>query len=243
MNRFRSRGMNHGKQFLALAASGALLFLTPDLHAQDAPDAQDAQEAAFLRELTGTVEIMAPGSAVWTRAVAGDRIEKSAIISTGFKSTAVVTLGDSVLTVRPLTRLSLEEIVSDRGREQVDLYLQTGRIRADVKPPVGGTTEFTVRSPVGSASVRGTSFEFDTERLRVDEGRVQYSLVNGREALVAAGGISYVDETSNTLISPFEAAAELLAPAPPAGSGGPSGDTAPAIPPPPAAVGLGFGWD
>jgi hypothetical protein len=204
-----------------------------------------AQKAASFLEVNGTVEIKAPGSAAWVNAAAGDRLEENTLISTGFRSTALVAVGDSVITVRPVTRLSLEEIVRDQGGEQVSLYLQTGRIRADVKPPAGGRTEFTVRSPVATASVRGTSFEFDTENLRVDEGRVVYSLGNGRSASVAAGGMSYVNETGTTIADPFEAAAELLTPALPPGSaaGNPLGDRAPALKPPPGAGIVGFTWD
>jgi hypothetical protein len=66
----------------------------------------------------------------------------------------------------------------------------------------------------------------------------------------------YVDETTSTLISPFEVSAELLTPPSPAGNGtgGPVGDNAPTIIPPVilppvilpplgADVGVGFGWD
>jgi hypothetical protein len=209
---------------LALTLGGSFLFV-PRLH---------AQEAAFFRELSGTVEIKGPGSAAWVNAAPGGRIEKDTLISTGFKSAAVIVMGNSVITVRPVTRLTLEEIIRNQDGEQVSLYLQTGRIRADVKPPGGGKTDFTVRSPTATASVRGTSFEFDTENLRVDKGQVVYSLANGKAASVAAGGISYVDETGNTVVSPFEAAAELLSPAlpPGSGSGSPVGDKAPAVIPP-----------
>jgi hypothetical protein len=232
--------MNYKKQACVLALGGLFLFV-PRL---------PAQEAAFFREINGTVEIKAPGS-TWVSAAAGDRIEKDTVISTGFKSTAVLVVGDSVISVRPVTRLSLEEIVRSRNGEKVSLHLRTGRIRADVKPPAEGNIDFTVRSPIATASVRGTSFEFDTETLRVDEGRVEYSLDNGRGTRVAAGGVSYVDETSNTVVNPFDTAAELLNPAPPpgSGSGGPVGDTAPVVLPPlvpsssGADVGLEFGWD
>jgi hypothetical protein len=210
-----------------------------------------AQEAAFFREATGTVEIQAPGSTVWVNAAAGDRISQNTVVSTGFKSSAVIVLGDSVVLVQPLTRLSLEDIIVNQNDEQVNLYLHTGKVRAEVKPPAGGRTAFVVRSPVVTASVRGTSFEFDTENLRVDEGRVVYSLANGRDVSVSAGSVSYVDETSNTVVSPFEAAAELLVPALPvgSGSGGPVGDRAPAVIPPvvlpplEALVGIEYEWD
>jgi hypothetical protein len=231
--------MNVGKQIALVFVLSGTTFLAG--YAQDL----SPQETAFFRETNGTVEIKLPGSTAWINAAAGDRIVNNTLISTGFKSGAVIVLGNSVITVRPLTRLSLEEIIRNQD-EQVSLYLQTGRIRAEVQPPVGGKTAFTVRSPVTTASVRGTSFEFDTERLRVDEGQVQYSLANGREAPVAAGGTSYVDEANNTVVSPFDAAVELLTPAPPPGygSGSPAGDGAPAISPPSGTgMGVQFGWD
>jgi hypothetical protein len=230
--------INRKQMAAALVLSGIFLFALN----------VEAQEIAFFRNLSGTVEVKAPGSEVWRNAVEGNRIEKNTIISTGFKSTAVVVLGDSVLTVRPLTRLSLEEIIRSQSDEQVNLYLHTGRVRADVSPPSGGKTDFVVRSPMATASVRGTSFEFDTEQLVVQEGRVQYSLENGRQTYVAAGGTSYVDETGGSLVTPFEAMAELLSPALPPGSdsGSPMGDSAPAVgsePKTDGEVGVGFDWD
>jgi hypothetical protein len=236
--------MTYTKQ-TAVFIFGLFLFFgagnTGGLRAQEAASGG----AAFFRDIRGTVETKAPGEAVWVKAAEGDRIENNTLISTGFNSTAVLVLGDSVLALHPVTRLSLEEIIRDGDGEQVRLYLRTGRIRADVKPPAGLNTDFTVRSPVVTASVRGTAFEFDAENLRVEEGRVVYSLANGRETSVAAGDTSYVDEPGGTLIRPFEAAAELLSPALPVGSGstGRAGDNAPAIPRPEGGVGLGFGWD
>jgi hypothetical protein len=243
--------MKYGTQlFISALMAGGVFICTVRL---------PAQEAAFFREINGTVEVKAPGSTAWVSAAVGDRVENRTVISTGFKSTAALVVGNSVITVRPVTRLTLEEMVRSREGEQVSLRLQTGRIRADVKPPVEGNIAFTVRSPIATASVRGTSFEFDTETLRVAEGRVAYSLDNGRGVYVAAGGMSYVDETGNTVVDPFDAAVELLTPAPPpgSGSGGPMGDTAPAVtpvvlppvvevppsPPSGADVGVGFGWD
>jgi hypothetical protein len=231
-----------GKQYAALVVMAAGFFLlSMNVGAQDI----DAQ-GALIRELYGTVETRAPGSSDWVRAKAGDRIEKDAFISTGFESGAVLAAGESLITVRPLTRLSLEEIVRDQDGERINLSLQTGRIRAEVNPPTDGRKiSFTVRSPVVSASVRGTTFEFDTENLTVTDGEVLYGMGGGREVSVAGGETSYVDRENNTVISPFVAAAELLAPALPPGTdfGGPLDDRAPAMTPPPAAVGIEFGWD
>ncbi|MDR1904517.1 MAG: FecR family protein [Treponema sp.] len=150
-----------GKQIviLSLVISGEFLFVQ-NIHGQgmDAPAIKDPA-SAFFRELSGTVETRASGSAVWVKAAKGYPIGKDTIISTGFKSTAVIAVGNSTLTVRPLTRLSLEAIIQNQDGEQVSLYLQTGRVRAEVKPPSRGNIDFTVRGPSITASVRGTGFD------------------------------------------------------------------------------------
>jgi hypothetical protein len=179
--------------------------------------AQEPAGRAVVREVSGTVEIKAPGGTEWVPATAGQRIEKRTVISTGFRSTALIGVGSSVLTVRPLTRLSLEEILERAGNEQVGVYLQTGRIRADVKPPSGGTVDFRVRSPMAVASVRGTSFEFDGDRLQVDEGTVHVSGGDATGVYVGQGhAVLSVAETGRTA-TVAETVREALIPAPPAG--------------------------
>ncbi|MDR1908889.1 MAG: FecR domain-containing protein [Spirochaetaceae bacterium] len=174
--------------------------------------------AAVIREVSGTVEVQAPGSSAWGPAVPGMAIEKATRISTGFKSSAVVALGGAVITVRPLTRLTLEEIAGEPGAEEAGLYLQAGRLRAEVTRPSGGTIDFTVRSPSVTASVRGTVFEFDTVNVRVSEGRVQYAGRNGSLAFVRAGERSTVDERNYTVTAPREETALRFTPDLPPGS-------------------------
>jgi hypothetical protein len=176
-----------------------------------------AQEFGTFQEVNGTVETRSSGGD-WVSASPGDRIEKSTLISSGFKSSAVISLGNSLIMIRPLTRLALEEILQNEAGEQVNLYLQTGRVRAEVSLPSGGKTDFSIRSPSAVASVRGTSFEFDTVNLRVNDGRVLYAIINGRQTYVAGGETSYVDELDRQVASPFEAAAENLIPSLPIGS-------------------------
>jgi hypothetical protein len=186
--------------FLAVAAAG----VTAQTPGQ--------KPGAVLRELTGRVEVMIPGSAEWVPAGAGMRIEQETLVSTGFKSTAVLVLGDSTMVIQPLTRLSLEELIERQGNEQVKVYLRTGRVRTEVRPPSGGKTDFTVRSPVATASVRGTVFDFDTVNLKVAEGRVEFAGVTGSLALVREGETSSVDEISSTVSAPVEEKAAALSP-------------------------------
>lgn len=173
------------------------LLLVPVLRAQT--------PAAVIQEVRGTVEIQAPGASGWISASAGMTMEKAARISTGFKSSAVLIWGGATLTVRPLTRLTLEEIIERDGEEEIRLFLQAGRIRAEVTPPSGRLMDFIVVSPVAVSSVRGTAFEFDTVNLTVIEGRVRYVSVNGSLASVRAGERSTVDEKTYIVTPPREA--------------------------------------
>lgn len=162
-----------------LAALGAMIFA-------QAP-------VAVIKQVAGTVEIKAPGKD-WVPAKAGASLSKDTAISTGFKSVAVVTVGASTLTVKPLTRLTLGEIARLEGSETVRLALLSGRVRADVKPPAGGKTDFTVKSPTATASVRGTGFDQDIVNLDVDEGEVEFAGPDGLPVQVGAGQSSTVDE-------------------------------------------------
>jgi hypothetical protein len=169
-------------------------------------------EAKFL-EVTGTVEIKAAASPDWKRAAPGDLVERNTIISTGLKSSAVISIGSSLLDVRPLTMLTLEQLTRRGNTEETSLHLRTGRVRAAVTPPKGQSIDFTVGSPTVTASVRGTSFEFDGQRLRVENGRVLLTNTGGQKVYVAEAQRSYVDEKNqNRIVPPFEAETALLRP-------------------------------
>jgi len=144
-----------------------------------------AQTARF-ESVQGTVEVKQPGGD-WVPAASGMNIEKATLISTGFKSSAVVKVGGSTLQVRALTRLSLEEILAKEGSDTVELFLQTGRVRADVKPPENGKIDFTLKTPSITASVRGTIFDLDTNNLKVDEGTVHLAATTAPRRGSASG--------------------------------------------------------
>jgi hypothetical protein len=193
-------------------------------------------QTAYIRETTGMVEIKAPGAMEWKAAVTGQTLERASLISTGFRSMALITIGNSTITVRPLTRLSLEEIT--QSGEQITLNLRAGRIRADVRPPVGGRTDFSVRASTAIASVRGTVFDFDGTRLTVEEGRVHLGGQTVTGAYIGAGHSTAVDTESGKTAVVLERVKKELTPALPAGM-----DVSPAAPSPiPVSAGLGIGF-
>jgi hypothetical protein len=159
---------------------------------------------AIIKEMSGTVELKASGAADWKAAKSGDKIAQSTVISTGFKSTAILAVGSSTFTVRPLTRLSLDALLSRDNVETINVGLRTGRIQVDVKPPAGSRTDFTVQTPSATASVRGTVFDIDPVKLKVSEGNVVYasSGEQARPVMVAAGQQSQVDTNTGKAANP-----------------------------------------
>ncbi|MDR0720901.1 MAG: FecR domain-containing protein [Treponema sp.] len=165
-------------------------------------------QSAVLKDFMGTVEVRVPGGQ-WTPASLGMILERNASISTGFKSNAVLGLGNSTITVRPLTRLTLEELINNQGDETVRLNLRTGRVRAEVAPPSGGKTNFTIRSTHATASVRGTEFEFEKDAIYVSSGNVVFADQSGTEVSVRAGESSSASEEGGVSVpAPVETAPE-----------------------------------
>ena len=164
---------------------------------------------ALIREMTGTVELKTLASADWVAAKAGDRVGKDTIVSTGFKSAAILAVGNSTVTVKPLTRLSLAELLNRNETETISINLNTGRIRADVNPPAGGKAGFTVQTPSATASVRGTKFNMNTIGIQVLEGAVNYRPTSGtffRSVTVNAGQESRIDTNTGGAVHPMAAA-------------------------------------
>ena len=152
-------------------------------------------QSGVIRELSGTVELKSSGVASFSPANVGDRVGEDTVISTGFKSTALVEAGSALIAVRPLTRLSLTELRSAAGSETLNVNLQAGRIRVDLNPPAGTRSAMSVTSPMATASVRGTSFEFDTRNVVVGYGAVNFRANRSRtqEFIVLGDALIAID--------------------------------------------------
>ncbi len=154
-----------------------------------------AQEelGAFAQEIEGQVDVSIDGGD-WVALREGDAVPIDSRISTGFGSKAVLAVGDSaVITVDALTRMAIEDLVVEEGVERSALNLEVGRIQGEVERTAERPTEFEVRSPVATASVRGTSFSFDGDTLTVTDGVVAITNAFGRERVVGAGEQSETD--------------------------------------------------
>ena len=112
------------------------------------------QISAVVTKTSGKVEYMTDGS--WKTLSQGMKLEKGAVIQTGFKSEAELQIKGSTVSISPLSRLTLEQIVAKEGKDETRIFLDTGSIRSNVKKSDDRAVGFKVRSPVATASVRGT---------------------------------------------------------------------------------------
>jgi Uncharacterized protein conserved in bacteria len=134
---------------------------------------------AILGGIKGKVEVK-PYKGDWMPATEGMVVGLSATVSTGYDSTATLTIEKSTIVVKPLTRLTLDKLLEQSaGSVSASMFLRVGSVQAKVKASVPGTPQdFKVQSPYSTASVRGTEFEFDGLHLKVVEGTVR--LIPGR---------------------------------------------------------------
>ena len=195
---------------------------------------------------TGKVEFQNK-QGVWKALKQGDTVLTGTMISTGFKSEATVKLGESVLTIRPLTRMTLTQLVEKENTVDTELYLEVGNVKAEVNSLNAKTNSFKVRSPVATASMRGTVFEMG-EALVILRGSVEFSTPVGQKRTGTAGqqlnivgnlvappsaavqermGTIALNSTPSTEIrSPIIATSSVIAVAPAAPSASGSPDTA-----------------
>lgn len=120
----------------------------------------------------------------WFALKAGDSIDQGTEIQTGFKSELVLKIKESTVTVAPLSRLTIqtlaerEGIKGASGKDETAIRLATGSLKSNVQKTADRRVGFTVRSPVATASVRGTNFTFTTRfrrtALRTNSGFVAF---------------------------------------------------------------------
>ncbi|MCL2230506.1 MAG: FecR family protein [Treponema sp.] len=173
-------------------------------------------QSGVIRSMSGQIELKHPGSSGYIAANVGDVVSEDTEVYAGLRSNAVIAVGSAVISVRPLTRLTLRQIRASAQEEQVDVNLRSGRVRVEVNPPAGTRTTMSVTSPSATASVRGTTFEFDTRVLRVEHGAVSFQGTRGYAVTVNAGAASTV--TSNGAAAPPATVSESQAPPPPVGA-------------------------
>lgn len=130
-------------------------------------------DEAVIKSIKGKVEYSSDGQ-TWFPAEPKQVLKKGDYLSTSFKSSAVIVINGSIINVKALTRMTLDELTKTSEGPQTELYLVAGKVSVEVKPSTNNEiTTFKVKSAMATASVRGTGFEFDGENLLVNHGAVQ----------------------------------------------------------------------
>lgn len=108
--------------------------------------------------VTGKVQVLV--GTEWKNLNAGDKLKKGDMIQTGFKSEVVIALTsgneNSKITVSQLSRLTVEQLAEDSSGDKTSVYLTTGSVKSEIKKTQDHRANYSVRSPVATASVRGT---------------------------------------------------------------------------------------
>ena len=120
----------------------------------------------------------------WIALKNGDTLDQGSVIQTGFKSEVVLKIKESTVTVAPLSRITLQTLAEREGvagaqpKDETSIYLDTGSLKSNVQKSADRRVGFTVRSPVATASVRGTEFGFATKyksvTLKTTNGKVAF---------------------------------------------------------------------
>jgi hypothetical protein len=144
------------------------------------------QNNATIIEYSGKVEMRAPGG-TWQSIEQGMQISQDVTLSTGFESTVTLELIEAQLRVQPLTRMTLEKILRQRETVTTEVNLQVGIVEAEVNTGEDVSHDFSVRSSVATAAVRGTEFVFDGNTVTTTEGTTQLTSQAGLSRSVAQG--------------------------------------------------------
>lgn len=103
----------------------------------------------------GKVEKQQDG--LWVPVQVGEVLSKGTLISTGFRSSATLKFEGSVISVSALSRLTIAELLENDNSRDTSVFLDAGKIKADIKTSDNKRVSFTVRTPIATASVKGTA--------------------------------------------------------------------------------------
>lgn len=111
----------------------------------------------------------------WVAVKVGDEIKEAETISTGFQSEARLNYNGSVMAVPALSRVTLETLQTSSTKDTVSIKVDTGAVRSKVTHTEGKRIEYSARTSVAVASVRGTDFlVFNNGKSKVFSGAIAY---------------------------------------------------------------------
>ena len=161
---------------------------------EDSADETEEENTKTLKVLAISegVEIRREGGG-WEDATASMRLEDGDEISTGPDSTITLQFPDgTIMQVSELTEVRVGFLLSEGNAVRAALQLKIGKVAAKVNPKKTSFTDFTIKSPIATASVRGTTFgaiyhSNTGMRVMVAEGSVEVTANDGTSQTVNAG--------------------------------------------------------
>ena len=118
------------------------------------------EQRAVVKEFSGKVEVKAPGGD-WRPVTVNMPVVLGATVSTGFGSRLVLAIGETQVSVQPLTRMVIQQLIKTGNTNTTRLTLRVGKVNAVVKAASGEKNDFSVKGPASTAAVRGTEFSYD----------------------------------------------------------------------------------
>ncbi len=183
------------KKLFAVIISSVLLSFTISAQALNAK----------VVSVKGKVEVLKANTTAWAPLTEGTTLSRGDIVSTGFNSEAVFAVKESTVTLASLTRMTIEQLTENDKKEQAQFFIDSGKLSASVKHAENKRTDFKVRSPVSTASVRGTFFSvWASGKIAAMLGMVASSKTINPKANVASDDVAndYLPpETSSSVFS------------------------------------------
>lgn len=125
----------------------------------------------------------------WVELKAGDELKAGSVVQTGFKSNVVLNIKspneDSTITVAPLSRMTIEQLSQKGDQDNASIYLSSGSLKSNIKKTEDKRVGYQVRTPVATASVRGTEFSVKNVFRSVDINTSQGSVAFWKESVSA----------------------------------------------------------
>jgi hypothetical protein len=120
------------------------------------------------------------------------KLKDDATVVTGANSEVSILVNNGTITLKSLTTAKLRGVAVSQASSTADVALRNGTVVSEVKQITGLKTSFTVTTPVGTSSVRGTthSVSYSPERglsVAVEAGTVAVASLRGSSRPVAAG--------------------------------------------------------
>ncbi len=191
-------------KFIGFSLSSAVFCVLPFLACLALSVPAFAQQiSAVIVAFDGDVTVKTDDSSEWKPASINQQLHQGAYIMTAFESNCEIEFMDkSKMKIRELSKIQVNKFTSELKKVDTEVTLYNGKVRATVHKDVDKNTNFQVKTPVSTISVRGTEKEiivhpgFGTE-VHTISGVVEVSNNIGQKVNVAKNETTKVQsETS-----------------------------------------------